>query len=140
MTSVYTDHNHSLSLGKARSFRCSKNLDSIAKRKPEINDKTRGYKNLEFGEKNCRNFTVKSRHLRLGIGGVEALHDYFSRMQELNDDFYFEMDSDNECKLKNVFWANAQNKSSYEDFEDVTFDTTYLINRYKMPFVFFFVL
>ncbi|XP_059460602.1 protein FAR1-RELATED SEQUENCE 5-like isoform X2 [Corylus avellana] len=138
VTSVCTDHNHGLSPGEARSFHCCKNLDSIAKRKPEINDKAGGYENLALGEKDCRNFIAKSRHLHLGIGGVEALRDYFSRMQELNDGFYFEMDSDNECRLKNVFWTDARSRALYEDFWDVvTFDTTYLTNKYKMPFVFF---
>jgi hypothetical protein len=29
--------------------------------------------NLAFGEKDCRNFIAKERHLRLGTRGVEAL-------------------------------------------------------------------
>jgi hypothetical protein len=56
-------------------------------------------------------------------------------MRKVNDDFYFDMDVDDECRLKNVFWADARSRSSYEDFGDVvTFDTTYLTNKYEMPF------
>jgi hypothetical protein len=33
------EHNHSLSLGKVRFFRCNKNLDSAAKRRLELNDR-----------------------------------------------------------------------------------------------------
>jgi hypothetical protein len=153
VTSVSTDHNHGLSPGKARYFKCHKNLDSVSKRKLEINDRAEistnkiynslaveagGCESLAFGEKDCSNFIAKSRHLRLGTGGAAALCDYFSRMQKVNDDFYFEMDLDDECRLRNVFWADARSRASYEDFGDVVaFDTTYLTNRYEMPFALF---
>jgi hypothetical protein len=56
-------------------------------------------------------------------------------MQAINNDFYFAIDFDDDCRLKNVFWADARSRASYEDFGDVvTFDTTYLTNRYEMPF------
>jgi hypothetical protein len=56
-------------------------------------------------------------------------------MQKVNDDFYFDIDRDGECRMKNVFWADARSMASYKDFKDVvTFDTTYLTNKYKMPF------
>ena len=45
------------------------------------------------------------------------------------------MDFDDNCRLKNVFLADARSRAVYEDFEDVvTFDTTYLTNKYDMPF------
>jgi transposase-like protein len=56
-------------------------------------------------------------------------------MRKVNDDFYFDIDVDDECRLRNVFWANARSRASYEDFGDmVTFDTTYLTNKYEMSF------
>ena len=56
-------------------------------------------------------------------------------MQELNDGFYFEMDLDDECRLRNVFWVDARSRVAYEDLGDViTFNTTYLTNMYEMPF------
>ena len=59
-------------------------------------------------------------------------------MQELNDGFYFEMDLDDKCRLRNVFWVDTRSTASYEDFGDViTFDTTYLTNRYEMSFAHF---
>jgi hypothetical protein len=39
VTSVSAKHNHDLSPGKPRSFRCNNNLDSTAKRKLLINDR-----------------------------------------------------------------------------------------------------
>ncbi|XP_042969099.1 protein FAR-RED IMPAIRED RESPONSE 1-like [Carya illinoinensis] len=45
------------------------------------------------------------------------------------------MDLDDNGRLKNVFWADAHSRASYEYFGDVvTFDTIYLTNSYGMPF------
>jgi hypothetical protein len=140
VTNVNLGHNHDLSPGKARYFRCNKKLDPPTKRKLDIDDRagirTNKISNsLAVGEKDCRNYIARSRHLRLGIGGAAALRDYFNRMRKVNDDFYFDMDVDDDCRLKNVFWADARSRASYEDFGDVvTFDTTYLTNKYEMPF------
>jgi hypothetical protein len=150
VTNVNLGHNHDLSPGKARYIRCHKKLDLATKRKLDIDDRAGirtnkiynslaveagGYENLTFGEKECRNYIANSRRLRLGTGGATALRDYFDRMQKVDSDFYFEMDVDDEFRLKNVFWADARSRASYEDFGDVvTFDTTYLTNKYEMPF------
>ncbi|KAL7251552.1 hypothetical protein ACSBR1_013398 [Camellia fascicularis] len=38
-------------------------------------------------------------------------------------------------RLKNVFWADARGRATYESFGDVvSFDSTYLTNKYDMPF------
>jgi hypothetical protein len=56
-------------------------------------------------------------------------------MQSINDGFYFAMDFDDDGRLKYVFWADAQSRTTYEDFMDViTFDTTYLTIKYEMLF------
>ena len=60
-----------------------------------------GYENLAFEEKDCHNFIAKEGHLWLGMG-VEALCDYFIKMQAINDGLYFAMDFDDDCRLKNV--------------------------------------
>ena len=45
------------------------------------------------------------------------------------------MDMDDDGRLRNVFWADARSRAAYKYFGDVvTFDTTYLTNRYGMPF------
>ena len=41
MTTVVLDHVHTLSPGKARYFRCHKQMDSYVKRRLELNDKAR---------------------------------------------------------------------------------------------------
>ncbi|KAG6707642.1 hypothetical protein I3842_06G042300 [Carya illinoinensis] len=150
LSTVILEHTHTLSPGKARFFRCNRKMDSAVKKQLDVGDsaginvsksfksfvvKTGGYENLTFGEKDCRNYLDKARQLRLGEGGVEALRKYFVRMQQKNYHFYYIMDLDDEGRLRNVFWADARSRIAYKYFGDViTFDTTYLMNRYKMPF------
>ncbi|XP_040990904.1 protein FAR1-RELATED SEQUENCE 6-like [Juglans microcarpa x Juglans regia] len=94
-----------------------------------------GFENLPFLENDCRNYMDKARHLRLGKGGTGALRDYFLRMQYKNFGFFALIDLDDEGRLENVFWADSRSRAAYQYFGDVvTFDTTYLTNRYGMPF------
>ncbi|GLT54152.1 hypothetical protein SLA2020_273750 [Shorea laevis] len=150
LTKVVIEHNHGLSPGKARLFRCHKHIDDSVKKRLVMNDKagirtnknfyslvveSGGYENLPFGERDARNFIEKARELRLGKGGGQALCDYFKRMQKKNEGFHYVIDMDDNNRMRNVFWADARSRAAYEYFGDViTFDTTYLTNRYDMPF------
>ncbi|XP_042988750.1 protein FAR1-RELATED SEQUENCE 8-like [Carya illinoinensis] len=93
------------------------------------------FENLSFNEKNCRNYIDKACHLRLGKGGAGAIREYFARMQYKNDGFFSLIDMDDDGRLRNVFRADARSRAAYKYFGDVvTFDTTYLTNRYEMSF------
>ncbi|KAH7676667.1 FHY3/FAR1 family protein [Dioscorea alata] len=82
-----------------------------------------------------KNFIAKARQFRLGVGDAVALGKYFSRMQQRNTKFFHLIDMDEEGRLRNVFWADARYIAAYEAFGDViSFDTTYLMNKYDMPF------
>ncbi|KAF5450108.1 hypothetical protein F2P56_030484 [Juglans regia] len=117
VTTVEIGHNHStVSPQKSRLFRSHKCLDEYSQRMLDLNDRA-------------------ARQLRLGKGGGEALTEYFKRMRLQNDGFVYVIDVDEELMLRNVFWADARSRAAYEYFGDViTFDTTYLTNRYGMPF------
>ena len=59
-------------------------------------------------------------------------------MQAENDGFFFSLDLDEEDRLKIVFWADPRSRAAYKDLGDiVTFDTTYLTNKYDMSFALF---
>ncbi|KAM0850334.1 hypothetical protein ACQ4PT_053177 [Festuca glaucescens] len=153
ITSVTLDHNHPTSPSKSRFLRCHKKLDLDAKRRLELNDQagTRinknsgslaiqvgGYDKLEFGEKECRNYLQETRRLKLGVGDAHAVYQYFLRMQSKDPDFFHVMDVAEDGRLRNVFWADARCRAAYESYSDViTFDTTYLTNKYSMLFVSF---
>ncbi|XP_018830352.2 protein FAR1-RELATED SEQUENCE 5-like [Juglans regia] len=151
LTTIQITHNHNtVSPQKSRFFRSHKCLDEYSQRMLDLNDRAGirmnknfqalvvdadGFENLEFQEKDARNFINKARHLRLGKGGGEALSDYFERMSMMNDGFVSVMDVDDKFRVRNVFWADTRSRAAYEYFGDViTFDTTYLTNRYNMPF------
>jgi len=56
-------------------------------------------------------------------------------MRELNKDFFFEIDVDRDNRITNIFWADRRSRAACADFGDiVSFDTTYLTNKYDMPF------
>ncbi|XP_038717258.1 protein FAR1-RELATED SEQUENCE 5-like [Tripterygium wilfordii] len=56
-------------------------------------------------------------------------------MQSNNEGFFFLIDWDGDGRLKNVFWVDPHSRAAYKEFGDVvTFDTTYLINKFDMSF------
>lgn len=148
--SFNSSHNHEISPSKSRLFAANKKLDMHAQRTILINDEAGvrvnksfrsmvcdagGYENLSFVEKDVRNFVAKERRLLGKEGDGRALLNYFARMRECNKDFFYEIDLDEEFHVQNVFWADARSRSAYDYFGDVvTFDTTYLTNKYDMPF------
>ncbi|KAH9666229.1 protein FAR1-RELATED SEQUENCE [Citrus sinensis] len=143
-------HNHGLSPDKVRYFPCNRRISSSAKKRIEMNDcagiriaqnfnsivvGAGGYENVPFLEKDCRNFVDKTRRLQLEEGDAMALLKYFQKKQAECNGFFFSIDLDEEDRLKNVFWADSWSRAAYKYFGDViTFDTTYLTNKYDMPF------
>ncbi|KAG6641364.1 hypothetical protein CIPAW_09G068500 [Carya illinoinensis] len=139
-TTIENVHNHiTVSLKKTRLLQSHKFLDKYSQRILDLNDRAgirmnKNYYSLIVDAGECRNFIDKTRHLRLGKGSGEALNQYFQKMRDQNDGFVSNMDVD-DGRLRNVFWADARSRAAYEYFGDVvTFDTTYLTNRYGMPF------
>ncbi|KAF5475357.1 hypothetical protein F2P56_007166 [Juglans regia] len=153
LTTVYNIHNHDLSLKKSRFFRCNREVSDSVKRVLDTNDlagirmnrsfgslvvDVGGTENLPFLKNDCLNYIDNARHLRLGKGGAGALREYFCKMQYKNFGFFVLMDFNDDGRLKNVFWADPRSRAAYQYFGDVvTFDTTYLTNRYEMPFALF---
>ncbi|KAG2680740.1 hypothetical protein I3760_11G112000 [Carya illinoinensis] len=153
LTTVHNIHNHGLNPKKSHFFRCNREVSESVKRILDTNDLggirmnksfgslvvgAGGFENLLFLEKDCRNYIDKVKHLRLGAGGAGALNEYFLWMQYRNPGFFALMDLDDDGRLKNVFWADPRSRTAYQYFSDVvTFDTTYLTNRYGMLFASF---
>uniref|UniRef100_A0A2N9FDM7 SWIM-type domain-containing protein n=1 Tax=Fagus sylvatica TaxID=28930 RepID=A0A2N9FDM7_FAGSY len=148
--SFIEDHNHDLSPSKSRHFAAFRHISTDTKRRLLINDnagvrinssikasvvEAGGYENVTYNQRDVRNFLEKERRLKCKEGDGQALHDYFVRMQAKNSNFYHALDLDDELRVRNVFWVDARSRAAYESFNDViTFDTTYLTNKYDMPF------
>ncbi|XAR48369.1 hypothetical protein NMG60_11031180 [Bertholletia excelsa] len=67
---------------------------------------------------------------------VQLLMEYFMLMQVENPNFFYAVDLDQEKCMRNVFWIEAKSRHDYSNFCDVVFfDTSYVRNKYKVPFV-----
>ncbi|XP_028077431.1 protein FAR1-RELATED SEQUENCE 6-like isoform X1 [Camellia sinensis] len=153
LNSFVLDHNHELSPGKCKFYKCNKILQPHVKGRLELNDgidsgmnknsnsivrEAGGHENMPILEKDCKKFVKKTGHLRLGEGDATAMHDYFLKMQVDNSDFFYAMDFNEKGRLRNVFWADARSRAAFKEFGDVvTFDTTCLVNKYDLPFAHF---
>ncbi|KAL8460404.1 hypothetical protein ACS0TY_031297 [Phlomoides rotata] len=59
----------------------------------------------------------------------------FSEIATSRCNFFHLIDIDDEGRLRNVLWIHPISRVAYEDFHDVvSFDTTYLVNQYEIPF------
>ncbi|KAK2375490.1 protein FAR-RED IMPAIRED RESPONSE [Trifolium repens] len=146
-------HSHDCSPTKARLFKVNKKMNLHVQRAITINDDAGvtinktfqslvkdagGHENIPFCERDVRNYVNKERRAIGKEGDGQALLIYFNQMREQNANFFYEIDVDEEFHLKNVFWADARSRAAYEYFGDVvTFDRTYLVNKYDMPFAVF---
>ncbi|CAA3022245.1 FAR1-RELATED SEQUENCE 2-like isoform X1 [Olea europaea subsp. europaea] len=67
---------------------------------------------------------------------LQLLLDYLMLKQAKTPNFYYAIDFDKETRMKNVFWVDPQGIHDYVYFDDVVFfDTYYIKNKYKIPFV-----
>ncbi|XP_024164605.1 protein FAR-RED IMPAIRED RESPONSE 1-like [Rosa chinensis] len=144
------EHNHELSPEDVHYFPCYRNiasgdlnnistLHSVGAKPSKIfvalAKQCGGYQNIGFLQKDMRNFLDKKRRLELESGDAKAMLEHFTSMQEENPNFFYAMDLDEDQRLRNVFWVDAKGREDYKIFGDVvSFDTTYITNKYKMPF------
>ncbi|KAL5581605.1 hypothetical protein UlMin_014047 [Ulmus minor] len=80
----------------------------------------------------------QKKGLQLALDGadVQLMLEHFMQMQDENRNFFYAIDLDHEKRLKNVLWVDAKGQHDYSSFCDVVFfDTFYVTNKYKIPFV-----
>ncbi|KAJ6300800.1 hypothetical protein OIU76_021572 [Salix suchowensis] len=96
------------------------------------------YKNVAGLKNDPKNPFDKGRSLGLEAGETKILLDFFTKMQNINSNFFYAVDLGEDQCLKNLFWADAKSRHDYSNFSDVvSFDTTYVRNKYKMPLALF---
>ncbi|XP_028068484.1 protein FAR-RED IMPAIRED RESPONSE 1-like [Camellia sinensis] len=155
LTTVNLDHNHDLIPTDSCHFAMNKKILTLVKKRLEINDQVGigvsknynsmvveagGYESLTFDERDARNNIDRARRMRLGEGDAVTLQKYFLRMHAQNSSFYYMIDVDTDFRIRNLFWADAMSQATYEEFGDiVSFDITYLTNKYDMLFALFIV-
>lgn len=136
LTEVVLEHNHPVSPSMSQFFRSHRGVNDSGKRMPVMRGK--GHRELSYAENEGESSAGKAHASFLGRDDVDALHQFFSRMQSTNTNFFYLMDLDEDSRLRNAFWADGRCKAEYQYFGDVvTLDTTYLVNIYETPLVTF---
>lgn len=136
LTEVILEHNHPVNPSMSQFFRSHRGANDGGKKLPVMRGK--GQREIPSVENEGESSVGRTHTFFLGRDDVEALHQFFSRMQTTNANFFYLMDMDEDGRLKNVFWADGRCKTEYQYFGGVvTLDTTYLTNNYETPIVCF---
>ncbi|KAI7734957.1 hypothetical protein M8C21_006362 [Ambrosia artemisiifolia] len=115
------DHNHELLPAQAVSEQTRKMYAAMARQFAE-------YKNVVGLKNDSNNLFNKSRNMALEAG----------EMQSVNPNFFYGIDVGEDLRLKNMIWVDAKSRYDYVNFCDVvSFDTTYIRNKYRMPLALF---
>ncbi|XP_068665414.1 protein FAR1-RELATED SEQUENCE 5-like [Aristolochia californica] len=100
-----------------------------------LNGQSSGVANADLIERHFVSHLPTLRRRNLNAGDTQTILEYFKHMQSENPSFFYAAQVDKEDHMTNFFWADATSKMAYKYFGDViTFDTTYLTNKYRMPF------
>ncbi|KAK9157430.1 hypothetical protein Scep_004004 [Stephania cephalantha] len=150
VSKVVVEHNHELIPNLSRFMRGHRTMSVHMKHQLDANDiasirpcksirmlqvQSGGPENLGCTPIACRNFIDARRRIRLGEGDAEAIRKLFITMQEIDIKIFHTFEIDNHSRLLNILWVHSRSRAAFEEFSDVvSFDTTYLVNRYRMPF------
>nr|CAD1822923.1 unnamed protein product [Ananas comosus var. bracteatus] len=151
ITVVANEHNHELivSPSKSRFFRSHR---AITKEQKELihmlneqniftsqimafmQARKGGRHNIHFTRKDLSNKVAEKNRNLIGIDVASALN-YFRELQSKDPLFFYAIDVDDQQQARNIFWVTGRSRLAYEHFGDVvTFDTTYMTNKYSMSF------
>ncbi|XP_074277276.1 protein FAR1-RELATED SEQUENCE 5-like [Silene latifolia] len=94
-----------------------------------------GHANLTVIERDLRNMLNQERRRFRIQGDATPLEERFIKLKEIDPDFYYAIQTNSKGMLVNVFWADGRCRAMAKVFGDViSYDATFLCNRYKMPF------
>ncbi|RYQ98482.1 hypothetical protein Ahy_B07g086197 [Arachis hypogaea] len=89
-----------------------------------------GHRELNFIVKDVRNYITREVRNVLELDDAKEFGKYLIRMKEKNQNFFFELELEDDQSIKLAFWANAKSRATCEYFRDIiSFDTTYNTNR-----------
>ncbi|XP_009804946.1 protein FAR-RED ELONGATED HYPOCOTYL 3 isoform X1 [Nicotiana tabacum] len=125
------EHNHELLPAQAVSEQTRRMYAAMARQFAE-------YKNVVGLKSDSKGPFEKGRNSAMEGGDINVLLEFFIQMQSLNSNFFYAADVGEDQRVKNLFWVDAKARHDYANFSDVvSFDTTYIRNKYKMPLALF---
>jgi len=89
---------------------------------------------LPYKNKDVANYRTKINREVTGNDMSKAL-EYFRNRKAQDPTFFYKFDVDDDMKVKNLFWREGSSLKYYAEYGDcVSFDTTYMTNKYNLPF------
>uniref|UniRef100_A0A8I7B407 SWIM-type domain-containing protein n=1 Tax=Hordeum vulgare subsp. vulgare TaxID=112509 RepID=A0A8I7B407_HORVV len=148
ITNLNLDHNHDLNPG-SRFFRShvymSDEEKALIRTMKRCNIPTRkivavlayirgGMDKLPYNKRKVGNYgTTINRELE--NSDVMEVQQYFQKKQAESPGFCYSMEVDAKNKVRSVFWTDARSRTMYQEYGDcISFDTTFLTNKYNLPF------
>lgn len=93
-----------------------------------------GLSAVPYTKKDVSNFRTSIRK-EASINDMMQVMEYFSKKQANDPLFFYSFETDEDNRVRNIFWADGRCRSYYELYGDcVSFDTTYKTNKYNLPF------
>ncbi|KAH6788691.1 far-red elongated hypocotyls 3 [Perilla frutescens var. frutescens] len=125
------EHNHELLPAQAVSEQTRRMYAAMARQFAE-------YKSAVGLKHDSRGQFEKGRNMAMEAGEASTMLEFFVQMQSLNSNFFYAVDVGEDQRLKNFLWIDAKSRHDYPNFSDVvSFDTSYIRNKYKMPLALF---
>ncbi|RYR14690.1 hypothetical protein Ahy_B04g071357 [Arachis hypogaea] len=130
ISKVVLHHSHPCCPTQAEVLKQHRELSMFVRRTIENNEEAaRGHRELNFIEKDVRNYITREVRNVLEQEDAKEFGKYLLRMKEKNQNFFFELELEDDQSIKLAFWADARNRATFEYFRDViSFDTTYNTN------------
>lgn len=89
---------------------------------------------LLMKKKDISNYRTKINREIKGSDMTKVL-EYFRKRQLEDPEFFYKIHLDDDNRVRNIFWTDACSMKHYAEFgECISFDTTYMTNRYNLPF------
>jgi hypothetical protein len=89
---------------------------------------------LPYKTKDVQNLRTKINREVPGNDMTQAMQ-YFNKRQAEDPTFYYRFQVDGKMKVRNIFWREGISLQWYAEYGDcVSFDITFMTNRYNLPF------
>ncbi|RYR40547.1 hypothetical protein Ahy_A09g046298 [Arachis hypogaea] len=150
ISKVVLHHSHLCCANQAEMLKQHKELSMSVRRTIENNEKVGirlnktyqsfvavlgGHCELNFIKKDARNYTTREVRNISKLESAKEFGKYLLRMKEKNQNFFFELELEDDQSIKLAFWTDARSRAACEYFKDIiSFNTTYNANRYNLVF------
>jgi hypothetical protein len=93
-----------------------------------------GVTTLPYKKKDVVNFRTKLNRVITGSDMKQTIN-YFTERKSNDPSFFYKFDVDEHLRIKTIYWRDGDSLKYYAEYGDcVSFETTYMTNKYNLPF------